>query len=344
MSRREAQRGFTLVEIMVAVAIGLFLTAGMLQMYVSNRLTYRFTESLSRMQESGRYALELLAKDMRMADFRGCSRGNNLTVDLAGWCTVDTASGTAPAAAAAAAIATNIAGEDGAAAAPDNPDSITLRGAVGTGLVVDPVNTDSATLTTQAAPSQTLSTGDFALVADCRGGDLFQVTGLNGNVVQHAVGAETPGNATAFLSKAYDQTAAVHRWREIQYFIQTGANGRPALWMRENRCRFGAGAGDDNAREVVEGVENMQITYGVDADGDGTADRYVRRTAVADMDQVVSVRIALLLASVEDDLADQAQTITFDDNDGVADDTFVAPDRRVYQVVTATFMLRNRAL
>ncbi len=67
MIRRYPQPGFTLVEILIAIAIGLFLTAGMVQLFVANKTSYRFNEALSRIQENGRFALATMASDLRMA-------------------------------------------------------------------------------------------------------------------------------------------------------------------------------------------------------------------------------------------------------------------------------------
>jgi len=329
MSRRTEQTGFTLVEILVALVIGLFLTAGMVQMYVSNRQAYRFSEALSRMQENGRYALELMAKDMRMADFWGCSRGRDLTVHLdpsAGCATPTTAPDSTNA----------IAGTDGSPGAPDEPDSIVLRGAVGAGLIVDAASTTTIlNVEGELADAQrVLAIGDIALVSDCRGGDLFQVTGLSESptAVGIATGTGTPGNTTGILSHVYDQTANVHRWREVQYYIAVGANGGNALFLRENPCAGGVG------REIAEGVENIQITYGEDVDGDATADRYGSAASVTEMDAVVSVRISMLLRSHENGLTDQPQRVIFNGQ------TFTAGDRRIHQVITATFALRNRTI
>jgi type IV pilus assembly protein PilW len=64
------QPGFTLVEVLVGMVIGLVLIAGLAQLLVGNRQTYRFKTNLSQLQESGGFALELLARHLRMAGYR----------------------------------------------------------------------------------------------------------------------------------------------------------------------------------------------------------------------------------------------------------------------------------
>ncbi|MCP5419136.1 MAG: PilW family protein [Gammaproteobacteria bacterium] len=64
------QRGLTLIEIMIALALGLMLIAGLLQLFVGTRQSFRMQENLSRVQESGRYALEYLSRSLRLAGYR----------------------------------------------------------------------------------------------------------------------------------------------------------------------------------------------------------------------------------------------------------------------------------
>ena len=75
MLSRNKQRGLTLIEIMIALVIGLIITAGIIQVFSSTRQSNRVHEAISRMQETGRMALEVLARDIRMADFWGCAGG-----------------------------------------------------------------------------------------------------------------------------------------------------------------------------------------------------------------------------------------------------------------------------
>ena len=52
------QRGLTLVELMVAMLLGVFLIGGVMQIFISSKQTYRMQENLSRLQENGRFALD----------------------------------------------------------------------------------------------------------------------------------------------------------------------------------------------------------------------------------------------------------------------------------------------
>lgn len=71
------QKGFSLVELLIAMLLGLILTAGALQMMLSSQEIYQTTDTLSRIQENGRFTLNFLTKDIRMA-------GHNTTKDADG--------------------------------------------------------------------------------------------------------------------------------------------------------------------------------------------------------------------------------------------------------------------
>lgn len=77
MKNKSYQHGMTLIEIMISLLIGAFLIGGILQIFISTRQTYRLQENLSRMQENGRFALEFLARDIRMAGYWGCLKAVN---------------------------------------------------------------------------------------------------------------------------------------------------------------------------------------------------------------------------------------------------------------------------
>src|SRR6056297_957172 len=81
--------GFSLVELMVAITLGLLLTAGMIQLFSSSKLTFQTNDALARVQENGRYALEVLKRELREAGTSGFCAGrldinNHLREDCSG--------------------------------------------------------------------------------------------------------------------------------------------------------------------------------------------------------------------------------------------------------------------
>src|SRR5512140_3570661 len=68
-SRRRFQRGFSLIELMIAITLGLMIMTGLVSVFVKNSLVRSEIERSNRQIESGRYAVTLLTEDLRMAGF-----------------------------------------------------------------------------------------------------------------------------------------------------------------------------------------------------------------------------------------------------------------------------------
>ncbi len=60
-------RGFSLVELMIALVLGLLVTGALIQLFLANKITYNVSDGLVRAQESARYAMLTLNRDLRMA-------------------------------------------------------------------------------------------------------------------------------------------------------------------------------------------------------------------------------------------------------------------------------------
>ncbi|MEO1848302.1 MAG: PilW family protein [Pseudomonadota bacterium] len=324
------QRGVTLVELMVALALGLLITVAMLKVYVDASRMYRFNEGLARVQENGRFALEFIRRDARVAGFWGCYSEAPLTNQISAtsdaW--LDVAAGHI--------TGTN---DDGL----NSADSITFRSATGSGTLVNTTMTaasDSVSVDSVA----TITSGMSALISDCDNGDIFQVTGISGTSLAHAVGTNT--NTSANLSKTYASGSRVYQAQQSTFCIALGADPlQPSLRRLTNPTSGQTCA--SNGDELIEGVENMQILYGEDTDadseganGDGTANRYVPiGTASLDIDRVVSVRLSLLARSLNNNLTTEPSPYTFN---GTAV-TPGATDKYLRKVFTTTITLRNKA-
>jgi len=322
------QHGVTLVELMVALALGLLITVAMLKVYVDASGLYRFNEGLARVQENGRFALEFIRRDARVAGFWGCYSEAPLTNQISttsnAWINV----------AAGHITGTN---DDGL----NSADSITFRSATGGGTLVNTAMTaasDSVSVDSVA----TITSGMAALISDCDNGDIFQVTGISGTLLAHAAG--TSSNTSANLSKAYAGGSRVYQAQQSTFCIAPGADpSQPALRRLINPTPGQTCA--SNGAELIEGVENLQILYGEDTDadgeganGDGTANRYVPiSTASLDIDRVVSVRLSLLARSLNNNLTTTPSPYTFNGT------TVTPADQYLRKVFTTTITLRNKA-
>ncbi len=324
------EQGLTLVEMMVAMTIGLVLLGGIITVLSSSQSTYRVNEALARMQENARYAFQLLSRDIRMAGYRGCA-GDGVAVTnvledatgflwrldqpLEGFEATD-ANGWAPALPVGV-----ISSQQG------GRDIIVVRGVEGVDTDVLSHSSDSADLSISAGSG--LQTGDTVLVSNCQGAAIFQITGISTSggqyTIEHDGGTGKP-NSTTTLGRIFTG-GEMARIRTRIYYIRLNPRGIPALYWRRG----------GNTEELVEAIENLQIQYGEDMNGDRAADIYRTADQVADWDAVVSVRIDLLVQSVEDAIASQPQTYTFN---GVS----VTPaDRRLRQTFSTVIALRNRA-
>lgn len=72
MKNKPYQTGMTLLEIMIALLIGVFLLGGVLQIFIGSKQTFRMQENLGRLQENARFAMDFLSKDIRMVDYKEC--------------------------------------------------------------------------------------------------------------------------------------------------------------------------------------------------------------------------------------------------------------------------------
>ena len=69
----DKQSGFTIVEIMISMLLGLIMMVGVVSLVVGNKRSFQEQTESSLLQENGRFAVQLLNQDLRMTDFVGCS-------------------------------------------------------------------------------------------------------------------------------------------------------------------------------------------------------------------------------------------------------------------------------
>jgi type IV pilus assembly protein PilW len=336
------QRGTGLIEVMISITLGLLLLVALLKSYDDSKASFRTQDSISRLQENARYAIHLVGRDLRMAGYRGCVRDttaaglrntlNNPSAFLYDFETPvqgfegNTTSSWTPLLPA------------GLASVTPGTDVLVLRGALDDGTVIrqEMPNTSADLKVTDELNPPPVVIGDIVMVSDCLGSAVFQITNFtagNGNIVHNTGDNDPPpGNNTQDLGRRYPVGSQLQKISTIQYFIRNSSNGSgPALWRR---------IGDKPSQELVEGVHNMQIQYGVDTDADRMPNSYLNAAAVTDFKDVVSVRLAFLFRSLENAGTDR------DGRQFVLLDRTVGPfnDGRMYQVMVITVTLRNKAL
>lgn len=253
------QRGLSLIELMIAMLIGLVLVLGVVQVFIASRSAYALSQGLARVQENGRFAVDYLSRDIRMAGHMGCKSDQILGQDAGttAFLAKYTTFGTAP----VAALAFNYAieGYEADGTAPSASATVTLRATPAMGGTLDralPTGWDAildnrvagsdilvlryldgegvpiAAAATGAAPVLALAAtaDDWNLV---KGGldnpGLFGLTNCDTATVFHAqsasksqvaVGAATGLNAGATTASfAFDQGALLYRAESEIYYV-----------------------------------------------------------------------------------------------------------------------------
>jgi len=317
---KQRQSGFGLVEILIALLLGTLLTTAMVQIYLSSKQAYRTQDALSRIQENGRYVMEVLGRDIRMAGFQGCGNLDNVfaTVVVSGI----SGSGTFGAGDTLRGL-NDVTGDVDVEGSVINAslttleetatDVITINRADDCGAYLSvAINDPSADIVLNDGNSCDFEQDDLALISDCSQLVLFRVT--------NDPGGEPTQLSHALLPNPFGADARVYKFVQRDYFIRDNAFGEPSLFRREN----------GNTVELVEGVSDLQIQYGEDTNGDFFVDRYVDADVAGpaiDWESVTSVRPVLTLRSLttEIEIVNEA-----DDED------------RMIQTMTSTIGLRNR--
>ena len=318
------QSGISMVEILVALVISVFLLGGIVQVYLGNKTTFKFANAISEVQENGRFSLDIISQDIRQLDDWGCIGFDPDRIET--HLRALTVAGYDP-------VLHDFEDNDAIEGTNDtglnNSDTITIRGSKpGQINVVGPFATAGQNFI-ETTTTNTITNNDILLIMRCgenninSDADIIRVTGVG-------VGTNSPNNRRILhngnMALMYKNDGSVRELQTVTYSVQNGASGQPALF----RAEFGV------VQELIEGVEEMQILYGVDTDSDDVPNRYDNSNIVANFDNVVSVRVMLLVRSIDDFVTEAPQVFTFNG------DQRVAPDRRLRQVFSTTIALRNR--
>lgn len=331
MKQLLCQKGLSLVEMLVAMAVGLVLLGGIYQVFFSTTTTAQVQENNSRIQENGRFAIEIIKKDARMAGYMGCGNLNNVKVTVVAQNPPLNLFG----------VSTVLKGYESGNGWANMPghfvagtDVIEIHSASSLSVNLNErLGTVNANIQLSSNPGG-VKAGDVLFVSDCNTADVFRATSVSSGGGQTTIAHASSLNASNNLSTTYNVDAEVMAFVSSTYFIGTNAAGNPSLYRRDQDGN-GIGVSD----ELVENVETMQFLYGVDADGDLVVDDYVAANAVADWKNVLSVKMALLLRGPTEVHRGEINTTTYSFYGTTIDPP---DDRMVRQLFTATVGIRNR--
>ena len=316
------QKGFTLVELMVAMVIGLVLMSGIVTLFISSRRSFDVDGNVASMQDEGRFALKEIARDLSMASY--------LAEPLV-----------------PGAIEADASLDVGVDCGPDGIANWVYR-------LVDAGTGDLDTITA-------VDNGDGAAVNDAfncidadevlDGNDAFAIKRVAGDGIDDddVVAGESYIRSNGTVASLYVEPMAVavggttRNWTYtpriyyIRNFSEVADDGIPTL------CRktlTGAAPPTMDTECIARGVEQLQIEYGLDSDDDGNANRYVSDPTAADVSSIVSARVYLLVRTPRPDIK-YTDTRTYTLSNGAEfepEDNF---HRRLYSTTLTVHNLRN---
>jgi len=353
---RTLQKGFSIVELMVAILIGLIILAGVVQVVVTSKSTFLGQEEMSFIQENARYAMDVIGKDIQGAGYWGCA-GNGAKAAMVARVAAENSSFmsrlpvggfegsstiTPPTAYASdIRVAVDADGDD------IQPDSILVRGLRGH---TSPVQSHVVgTLSLSADTS--LSAGSFVGVVaeDCKRVGLFKASGVSAD--KRAITYNSTDNYVLSIKPSLDDeiicnpadgvctngtylqmygaSASVMAYEAVAYYVGNSPilGSAPSVPVLKRAVLRGSTVVEE---EIALGAENMQILYGV---RNGNSMQYVAANAVTDWNNVAAVQVSILFRSLS------ASQPSVEDKDLLGNKY---KDRFARQVVTSTYRLRNR--
>lgn len=315
----EKIKGFTLVELMVSIVISSIIMLGVVSIYSNSRKSQVINESLARIQENLRFSADMIIRDIRMAGYSGC-RSSSVTNSI------DDNPPTLP-----YDFQKHVTGFESADVPSEFPaigtdpgdrvagtDAIVIIKVSSTGFKIESHNSSSATIFFDAAAAG-IEEGDVLAITDCNHTAITRVSGpTNPDAhIVHNTGAQTDGPencwkklgpvtdpapacaANAGTEYTYGDNARVHKYIMHGYFIGVSQSG-----LTKSLYILNLDKGVLSSTELVEGIEDFQISYGIDPDIVETDNpfpvRFIKASDVADFKKVVAVKFGMLLASVDD--------------------------------------------
>lgn len=326
-------RGFSLVELMVAIAIALIITGAVTLIFVGNKQSYTVQTQSARLQEAGRFAMEALIRDIRQAGYLG---------------------GFDPAA-----------GSVESALAPGPCDAANW-GLMATQRIygLDDTNNDGTATgnytNASCIPASRYYDGDVLIVRRVMSTELAASDLVpNGIYFKTDLGKAALFAGTSPPTKDFADPSFIYPFVSHAYYLDRGEKksdrpcpdgsaSKPVLSLFRLKA---ASTGSLEREEVIRGVEDFQVQYGIDDNGDGTVNRFIDADAaafaetdangVATWQKIIAVRLWLLLraACVEVGYTNQNEY-------ELGSKKFSAPpdeENRGYrrELFTATVMLRN---
>jgi type IV pilus assembly protein PilW len=326
-------RGFSIIELMVAVALALIVTAGVMAAFLGSRSSFMSTSGIAAVSDNGRFALDFLQSAVRSAGYSACNTTQrqlsllnvgtspiyyNFGQPLGGYEANNTMSSpftlpTPPSHPTDPQVTPDpSAGDWLASTGPawggnldpalankviKNSDVLvvnsSLRSSPWSAVVTNITNGASSF---QVQNLYNLTGGQLAVISDCAKSLVFQIGSVTGGAtptVNFASGGGPGANSASSFPVSFQIGSQVSPIDTTVFYIGTGADGDAALFSYDTNGT----AAFQAPTELVPDIENMQVLYGVDTTGTQTVSEYLPAQLVVDFNTVMSVKIAVLAAS-----------------------------------------------
>lgn len=281
------QRGFSLIELMISITIGLVLMIGFTTLVVRQSSTRDELEKSSRQIENGRYAMQILHDDIEHSGYYGQYAPDSAVAATlpADPCVIAFGAANSGWDTSPISVPVPLYGYLGAGA---NPLAATTCG------LVRYMPYTAVLVVRRAATSPILATAAAAA------GTYIQGSGCNNDTAPFAYA--TGGGSFPLRQKDCGTQALVSPYVVNVYYISScdvcGTDNIPTLKM----VQVGPTAAPSAPIPLVEGIENMQFDYGMDNSGDGAPDAFVAAqgaTDAGDWQNVMAVRVNLLARNID---------------------------------------------
>jgi type IV pilus assembly protein PilW len=328
-------RGFSMVELMVALVITLILLAGVSQIFLGSKKSFVIQDALGRMQENGRYAMEVITQDIRRAGYYG---GNADLDNIDGSLGVATNTDTCPK------TDTTWGRMLNRRVFGINNDAViaTDYACIPKGSVTFGYQRGDVLVTRYAAPwviGGVTTPAGYMTDAATKNRLFLRASLFQGRLFQGLDEAKTENNLASSSVRTSELIA--HGY----YVGDSGQTCRGEVVPSLLRVSLGSD-GTPAIEEVAYGVDQFQVRYGKDTDGDDSVDEFVDAgTANLDesgeWDQVIAARIWLLIRA-ECPETGYSNTNSYEMADLTGTDAYTSADSFRRKLYLSTVKLRNR--
>lgn len=317
-ARPRVQKGFTLIELMVSLVLGLLLILGVISVYLTNQQAARTNEGLARLQESGRIAFELMSRELRQAGGNGCGArlvSNVLNTPTANWFT-DFDAGAIRGFEGNVDVPAIVATGTGVGQRVANTDAVVILSPSATDNAIIVSHNPATTTFTLNTVNHGISTNNLVLVCDQQSAAIVRITAASpgvSNAIVHGTGAGATDNCVQGLGfprlcagsgtpKTFSPGGLVATLNAGFWYIGNNPRGGTSLY-RAN--------GNTGPEEITDGVTNMQLQYLTRDAVSGNLDtNWVDGSTITDWsdagpDLPVAMRVQLTLATLQSVGTDQ---------------------------------------